>query len=127
MSGVKEPRWIYKSLRDTGLVIKKATKKCVYDGQGNAVDTVQTRGIKVNFVSGLLVINESMGKRLGYTPEVLSKLVEEAGGFNRWYWCIESPDKVLTAEESTEVEKALQKKDEVKGVEVITGPRSRGR
>lgn len=123
-----EKRWIYKSLWGTGLVIKTTTRECIYDGMGNAIDTVQKPRIKVNFPEEtcLLVVDDAMGTRFGMASEDIAKLIESKPGFGRWYHCIESPEKVLTKEETEGIEKVLLKKNAGRKSKVIHGPRGRG-
>ena len=123
----KKQRWVYKALRDSGLIIKKTTREFIRDGGGGAIDSLTHPPIKVHFPGKLLVVDENMGKRFNLEPEIIAKMVEAQNGFKRWYWCIESPGKVMTNDEVVAVEKALAEKDAAakKGPKVVKGARGR--
>ena len=123
----EKQRWVYKSLRDSGLVIKKTSREFIRDGGGAAIDSLTHPPIKVHFPGKLLVVDENMGKKYGLEPATIAKLIEAQPGFDKWYWCIQSPQKVMTSEEIAEVEKDLADKDLAakSGPKVVKGARGR--
>lgn len=127
MSECKKEQWVYKSLiPNTGLMIKSRTREHIYDAKGTAIDTVWTPRVKVKFTNHILVIDEAMGKRFGYAPADLAKLVESRPSFERWFWCIASPEKVLTKQEAEDVEKKIVEQNAgEKAPKVIHGARGR--
>lgn len=126
---VKKPqRWVYRFLMDTGFVIKKTTRESIRDAQGTLLDSVVSPPIKVNVVGNILVVNETMGKRFNIAPADIVKLLEAKPSFGKSFFCIESPNKVLTKQESESIDAMIKAKDKIPtGPEVITGARGLAR
>lgn len=120
----KPQRWIFRFPMDTGFVVKKSGKEIIRDTNGTAIDTIKVPAIKINVIGGLLVVNEAMGRKHGIEPAVIAKLIKKNPGFNKKFWCVEEPDKVLTEEESKAIEEAIAAKDKFpKGPRVHRGAR----
>lgn len=119
-----EQRWVYRSsLGNWGLVIKPTTREGIYDAGGRMINTITKDKIKVNFVDGMLVVDEAMGNRFGYEPSDLAKLIEKQTGFRKSFFLVSSPSKVLTKGEVEEMERKLKEGRKSVGARMIKGVR----
>lgn len=116
-------RWVYRSGWDFTLSIKPAQKKHVSDKFGNN-QVFTEKGVRVKFVGGFLVVDESLSKNLNLPMETIVKWVEMQPQFNGHYYLIESPGMAVNEKEKEKIEVSLALK--TKKAPLVQGPRAVG-